>query len=278
VTTLFKRAASVNVHGKLLAGLDFDFRCDRSLKPEPNKADFSIYNLAPDTRKYLQTQKGGVVVVELRAGYSSDAELPLIYLGQLREVITVREGADWVTQLSTGDGDTERKHPVAFSLGPGASFEQAVKKQVQAMGLRATNLTKDIATGRFGDASKELVEGFTSFGAGGPELDSLLDSGGLEGSIQNGDLQVLPKGGALNKSAVMLTQDTGLVGSPDLGSKGALKVRALLNAEIVPGRLIHVRATNVDGFFRCERVVYTGQTAGNDWYCDVEAKPVQVVK
>jgi hypothetical protein len=277
MTALFKRAASLNVHGKVLQGLDFEFRVDRSLKPEPSKSDFSIFNLAPDNRKYLQSQKGGVIV-EFRAGYASDTELALIYLGQLREVTTVRDGADWTTQISTGDGDKERKHPVGFSLGPGTSFDAAVKKSLETMGLKANNITKDIAGGKFGDASKELVEGFSAFGFAGPELDRLLDSGGLEGSIQNGELQVLPKGQALNKSAVTLRESTGLVGSPELGDKGSVKCRSLLNGEIVPGRMIHVISTSVDNFFRCERVVYSGQTAGNDWYCDIEAKPVEVVR
>lgn len=277
MTVLFKRAASLNAHGKVLLGLDFEFRVDRSLKPESNKADFSIYNLAPDNRKFLQGLTGGPII-EFRAGYASDSQLALIFLGQLREVTTVRDGADWTTQISSGDGDKERKHPVAFSLGPGTAFDNAVKKSVSEMGLRATNLTKDIATGKFGDASRELVEGFSAFGFGGPELDRLLDSGGFEGSIQNGELQVLPKGQGLNKSAVTLKESTGLVGSPELGDKVALKCRSLLNAEICPGRMIHVISANVDGFFRCERVVYTGQTAGNDWYCDVEAKAVQVIK
>lgn len=278
MTVLFKRAAYMNVHGRVLEGLDFEFRVDRSLKPEANTADFSIYNLSPENRKYLQSQKGGVIV-EFRAGYESDkAQLPLIFLGQLREVTTVRDEADWTTQISSGDGDKERKHPVAFSLGPGASFDAAVKKSLEAMGARASNITKSVATGHFGDASKQLVEGFVSFGSGGPELDRLLDSGGLEGSFQNGEMQILPKGAALNKSAVTLQESTGLVGSPELGDQNSLKARSLLNAEISPGRLVHVIATNVDGFFRVERAVYSGQTAGGDWYVDLEGKPVKTVK
>lgn len=279
MTVLFRRAASLNVHGRVLVGLDFEFRIDRSLKGDSNTADFSIYNLAPENRKYLQSQKKGVIV-EFRAGYASDPKLPLIFLGQLREVTTVRDGSDWVTQLSTGDGDKERKHPVAFSLGPGASFEAAVKKTVSEMGLHATNLTKDVSTGHFGDASKELVEGFTAFGFGGPELDKLLDSGGLEGSIQNGELQILPKGGALSKVAVTLDESSGLVGSPELGrdkDMPQLKFRSLLNAEIHPGRMVHVKAANLDGFFRVERAVYNGQTFGGDWYVDGESRPVQTV-
>ncbi len=279
MTTLFGRAATLNVHGRLLQGLDFEFRIDRNVKAESNTADFSIFNLSPDNRTYLQSQKGGVIV-EFHAGYTSDTTLPLIFLGQLREVTTVRDGSDWTTQLSTGDGDKARKTPVAWSLGPGASFDAAVKKSLSSMGLHASNVTKDIAGGHFGDASKELVEGFAAFGFGGPELDKLLESGGFEGSIQNGEAMILPKGAVLNKPVVTLDESSGLVGSPELGidkNLPQLKFRSLLNAQIAPARLVHVIAANLDGFYRVERAAYSGQTAGGDWYVDCEARPVKTV-
>lgn len=280
MTVLFGRRATLNAHGRELVDLDFEFRIDRNLKAESNSADFTIYNLAPSTRKYLQSLKNGAVV-EFHAGYASDDPLPRIFLGQLREVTTLRDNADWQTQISTGDGDKARKSPVNWSLGPGASFDAAVKKSLQQLGMRATNISRDVATGHFGDASKELVEGFVAFGFGGDEMDKLLDSGGLEGSIQNGEYQILQKGAALNKPVVVLKDGTGLVGSPDLGrsTKGAVQVKArsLLNARIVPGCLVHVIAANLDGFFRVERAVYSGQTAGGDWYVDIEGSPVKVV-
>ena len=44
------------------------------------------------------------MIVEFRAGFANEPQLPLIFLGQLREVTTVRDGADWTTQISSGDG------------------------------------------------------------------------------------------------------------------------------------------------------------------------------
>ena len=84
---LFRRASTLNVHGRLLQDLDFDFRVDRSLTDSPNTCDITVFNLNEDSRRYLQSQKGGVNV-ELHAGYVSDPVLPLIFLGQLRELRT----------------------------------------------------------------------------------------------------------------------------------------------------------------------------------------------
>lgn len=277
MTTLFHRAATLNVQGKVLEGIDYEFRIDRSLSKHPNTADFTVYNLSEANRKYLQQCAPGCKV-ELHAGYASDAVLPLIFLGELREVRTVRNGSDWQTEISSGDADEQKKRPVSFSLGPGTAFDNAVKKLTTEMGAKVGNLGAALRKGKFSDASKEFTNGLSVFGNGDQELDKLLRSGGLEHSWQNGELQVLPIGKALNTVAVTLDEGSGLIGSPESGEKGKVKFRSLLNADISPGRIVHVIARNLDVFVRTERAVYSGQIAGTDWYVDVEGSPLTVVR
>ena len=50
--------------------------------------------------------------------------------------------------------------------------------------------------------------------AAAEQLTELCRSAGLEWSVQSGVLQLLPRGRALQRSAVVLSSDTGLVGSP----------------------------------------------------------------
>ena len=104
------------------------------------------------------------------------------------------------------------------------------------------------------------------------ELAALAKSAGLELSIQNGAIQLLERGLPLRDASVVLTSDTGLVGSPTVGDKGIVKFRALLNPDIVPGRQIELQSRALDGRFRAERVDYKGDTTAQDWYVDVEAK------
>lgn len=271
MTVLFQRAARLKVQDKILQGIDFEFRIDRSLKPTQNTADVTIYNLTEDNRKYLQQCTTGVRI-ELHAGYVSDPALPLLFLGELREIRTVRNGPDWQTEISSGDADEAKKRPVSFSLGPGASFEAAVKKLAGTMTNKIGNLGATLRGAKFSDASKEFTEGMAVFGNGDEELRKLLRSGGLEHSWQNGELQVLPIGKSLNTVAVTLDESSGLIGSPELGEQGTVKFRSLLNAEISPGRVVHIVSRNLEGYFRTERAVYSGQIAGNDWFVDVEAK------
>ncbi len=281
----------MTVHDLLLKGIDVEFRIDRSLQANQNTADLTVYNLNPDNRKRLAALK--TVTIEIKAGYKgpspvdpasdplrdltgeSPEDPALIFRGSLREVTNLREGADWLTRISSGDGDEARKSPVSFSLGPGASFEAATKKVIQGMGVGVGNALQSIKDGKFADASNQFVNGLTVHGNSAEELERLLKSAGMDYSIQNGDLQVLPEGKALNTSAVLLTPATGLIGSPERGDKGRLKFRSLMNAQIFPGRKVKIQTENLDNVFRVERAVYIGQTRGNDWYVDCEGRPVQ---
>lgn len=272
----FKRAAKLNVQGRVLQGLDFEFQIVRSSKASQNTCEIKVYNFNPDNRKFLQSQTQGVIV-ELLAGYADQTPLPRIFLGQLRQVTTERQAADWVTLISSGDSDKEKKKGVSFSLGPGTSYERAVQEVVKQIGGKAGNILSAIKNGRFADAGSQLAEGFVAHGNGDNELKKLMDAGGFEHSWQNGELQVLPKGGALNLPAITLDETSGLIGSPELGVSTAkagatAKFRALLNGEIFPGRVVHLKSVNVDGFFVVTKAQYNGVIAGNDWYVDCEAK------
>jgi hypothetical protein len=270
---LFRRAAKLNVQGRVLEGLDFEFQVVRSLKSSQNTCDVKMYNLAPATRKFLQEQTKGVIL-ELLAGYQQQSPMPRIFLGQLRQITTERDGADWVTLISSGDGDKEKRKGVGFSLGPGTTLERATKEILKQIGGKAGNLAAAIKNGRFADGASQFVESFTAYGNGDKELGKLLGGAGLEHSWQNGELQVLPKGGALNLPAITLDQGSGLVGSPELGVAGdKVKFRALLNAEIFPGRIVHVKSANLDGFFVVGKCQYTGGFHLSEWYVDCEGTP-----
>jgi hypothetical protein len=97
-------------------------------------------------------------------------------------------------------------------------------------------------------------------------------------SIQNGDLQITDIGKPVNLPAHLVSQANGLVGSPEMGrdDKGVpqVKFKSLLTAEIFPGRQVKLESEQVNAYFRCTKVVYAGQSYGNDWYAEAEASPV----
>lgn len=289
-----RRAYNLIVQDRDVRGLDIEFQIERSTKPEQNKASVIVYNLSAENRQHLAQTAGGVTV-ELRAGYDGrdplrpasedragvggSAELPVLFLGKLREVTSLRNGPDWETHITSGDGDGKDK-PIAFTLGPGATLRDAIKRVVSELGVGVGNSLTALKDGSFkGNLGDRFLHGVTVGGPADKELEKLLRSGGMEYSVQNGELQILPQGGVLNATAIEITPDTGLVGSPELGrdTKGVaqLKARALLSSEIYPGRQVHIVSDSVDVYLRVESASYAGQFAGNDWYVDFEGVPLK---
>lgn len=288
-----RRAFNLVIQDRDIRGLDIEFQVERSLKPEQNKATVIVYGLAAENRRRLSQITGGVIV-ELRAGYDGrdplrpttgdpagaggEPDLPVIFLGKLREVTSLRNGPEWETHVTSGDGDGKDK-PIAFTLGPGATLRDAIKRVVSELGVGVGNSLQALKDGKLkGGLGDTFLHGVAVGGPADKELERLLRSAGMEYSVQNGELQVLPQGGALNGTALELTPDSGLVGSPEMGrdSKGVaqLKSRALLTAEIYPGRQVHVVSDAVDVYLRVESASYVGQFAGNDWYVDFEGAPL----
>lgn len=266
MTVLRGRRVYLNVNGFEVVDLDVSFRIERSLTKQQNSAEITVYNLAQDLRRAIQSVPGGAVV-ELRAGYADQDPLPRLFLGQLRTVKTTRDAADWVTTLTSGDSDQAKKTAVSFSLGPGSDFREAVRRVVATLG-EPGNLETALRTA----PARQLPAGVAVRGKGDTELASMLAQLNLEHSWQDGVLQVLPAGGALPNVAVLLTESTGMVGSPEQGDAQTVKVRSLLNSELRPGRLVQIVAANLEGTYVISRAVYTGDTAGQEWYADVEGK------
>jgi hypothetical protein len=164
---------------------------------------------------------------------------------------------------------------VAFSLGPGTDLQTAIKKTIEQMGVGIGNAVTAISKGQFAEAGKQFTSGFVAQGQGGKELDRLMKTAQLEYSIQNGGVQVMPKGAPVNNTAVLLTPTSGLIGSPELGLDKktqipTLKFRSLLTARIFPGCKLKIESDAVNGFFRVNRCVYSGDISGNDWFTDGE--------
>lgn len=112
---------------------------------------------------------------------------------------------------------------------------------------------------------------------------------GTSWSIQDGKVQMIPVRGYLPGEAVVLTAETGLVGTPEQTNDG-IKVRCLLNPRLRIGGRIKLDNASVkemktelkmnanlygkpkldnDGLYRIIKCEFTGDTRGNDWYADL---------
>lgn len=272
MTTLFKRYARIVVdtieieHGFDENALDVRFSIERSLKPEPNTAEIQVWNLNPDHRSQLEELDFATCTVE--AGY--EGGFALLFSGALRTAFTVREGPSLVTTLQSGDGEKEYKQSrVNLSIAkatPNASVLQQVAKALKISEGNLPTVTPLLL------ATPPLFpQGGVLSGSASQIMTRAAQSLGFEWSIQEGALQLLQRSAPLNASAVLLTPNTGLIGSPSIDNEGILTAQALLIPDIFPGRLLVLESERLSGNYRVDKCSYSGDTAGPDWFVDIEA-------
>ena len=199
-----------------------------------------------------------------------------VFFGDVRTVDHVRDGASWITKFQAGDAERAFRYArVSESFSAGTDAGTIADRLIALLGVDGGN-----AGARIRRAARTFTQGYSARGTVAGELSRLLDGLGLTWSIQDGRLQVLGPGETIPGYSVELSESTGLVGSPEHGSPtetggpGVLKVKALLQPEILPGRTFALVAEGARGGYVAGRVEHAGDTAGGEWYTTVEATPL----
>jgi len=266
MTELFRRRYALVVGDVEVTGLDVAFSVTRTLDRSPNRASVRAWNLARERRDALERMDG--VRVRLEAGYETG--VAVIFDGTLDRAHSEKSGADWVTEIKSGDGARAlRSARVSQSYRTDASVRALLEHCASALGVGMGNAADAFATAQT-PAGSVLRQGTAVSGRADDVLTHLCDAAGLEWSVQGGVLQVLSQRRALRRQAVRLAPESGLVGSPSVDSRGKLKAEALLIPELEPGRLVIVDSAHVEGTWRLTSVTYTGESSGQAWGASVE--------
>jgi hypothetical protein len=277
VSLLFDRRATVTVDTIRFTALDFSFRIEKSLKPEPNTCELEIFNLSEEhaSRLELLAPKTGKRAIQgipckIEAGYKDSVSQ--LWLGDLRTVETVVDGPDTVTRLSSGDGEKAWQNArLHVSYGPKTPIETALRAVARALGVGEGNLGKVVSKLKIA-GSAIFPMGAVISGSASRELVEIARSADLEVSIQDGALQFLDRGRALAGQAIRLAPETGMIGSPTVDNEGVLTVESLIIPDLKPGALIVVEGKRVKGNFRATKCTWSGDTAGADWTITTEAE------
>lgn len=268
---LFKRTATLTVGTLQFTGLDIRFAVSKSLDREPNTAEIGIFNLSQSSRQSVEETEDQQV--ELLAGYEIEDGASVIFSGDLRKASSTRDGPDIITQIEAGDGERSyRRSRINRSFGADTSLRSVVEGVGESMGLGTGNLSELAGDADFEGLGRTFSEGVVVSGSSREELSGLLDSAGIEWSVQDGNLQLLSRGAALAATAIRLSPQTGLIGSPSIDSEGLMRARALLIPDVAPGRKVEIVSDFVSGFYRVTKATYTGDTASTEWYVDVEGR------
>jgi hypothetical protein len=276
VPHLFEREATVTIGTVQVTGHRVRFVVEKTLEQEPNQCELAIYNLNEDHRaalEELEPKKGDKrgIPVRIEAGYKNEASQ--IWLGDLRNVDSVRDGPDWITIARTGDGEKAFKSgKINVSYGPKTPVDVALRAMVRELGIGEGNVGKVVADLKASGAGKLFADGVVVSGPVARRLSDFAESAELEWSIQDGSLQLLNRGRTLDGQAIQLAPDSGMIGSPTVDNEGLLSVRMLMIPDVRPGSLLVVSSARVRGNYRIEKARWTGDTHGGEWYIDAEAK------
>jgi hypothetical protein len=247
-----------------IEGLRFSFSVEKTLTGEPNTCKLTIYNLNATSRGKIKT-KGDVLI--LKAGYEEGQGV--IFIGNVTKVFHERQGPDWVTSIEASDGLAAIKDTqVSKSWAPGTTGQSIVEdiaKTFSGGGVKA--VIGEIK----GNMSEQFANGFSVSGLAKNVMDKMGGKFNFDWSFQDGTLQVIPRTEASSETAVVLSQKTGMIGSPAQTEEG-VKVKSLMNISVKPGRLVSIKDSPiVTGYFKVSKVNHSGDTHGTEWYTDIEA-------
>lgn len=284
-----------------VSALDIEFKILRSLKPSPNRAVVTLWNVSPEHRAQLLKRakpqaSGGAgrpVYVRVEAGYKGRTSVLLS--ADMREVASQRMGTDWRTIVSMDDGG-EAVRAARFPDGgmqftAGTPLGQVLRQCAVALGLGLGNVASFETDAQIFGWGTTVPRTFTVRGSAFDGLRRVVDSIGATVSIQGGVLQLLPKGKPFAQTAILLSPDTGLLDSPEaaidstvsLGfaktatgkpttpspptpkNTAILKAKAMLIPGLVPGRVVRLESDLYNGNYEITEVEYVGQSFGKDW-------------
>lgn len=279
-------------------GLDVAFKIETTTQPTPNKATIQIWNLNADHRSELQKRSGSEIkkgkrqpiAVEFHAGYQDDRGV--IFRGDLRNLRTVRDGADFVTEISGSDGGTSYKvATVSRSFSPGTRIADVMNACVDAMGIGEGNLGEFSSSLSIKNLGATFPEGHAVSGPAEKALDHLVRSCGLAWSIQKGVLQLRERGKPVDREVFQLSADSGLIGTPvaeidttvlqtstagapkQPSKVGSVKVQCLLLHQLYAGAKVNLDAETFKGDYQISQLTFAGDSAGDDWMCDMDVRP-----
>lgn len=246
------------------------FKITKTVKKEPNKCELLLYNLKKDNRIALQQRKQETII---EAGFVDNRSI--LFQGTLEYSSSNLERTDWITTLQASDGtDKIKSKRINKSLSGPVKAGDVLRVAAEALGLKPGNLRKAIASGSVRGSLSEFTNGIVLSGKADKVLDSVAKSMGYFYSIQDGQLLLLRKGDFLGTTAVVISSETGMVGAPEPGEDGFVNVRTMIQPNLGPAHRVEIRSEEVRGFYRIERVDYSGDTTGQDWYADLECRPL----
>lgn len=239
----------------ILDKLKISFSVTKDIKPEPNHAELTIYNLS---RQHMQALLDGEYTqATLSVGYET---LSILFSGDISKVKVSRQGLDFIMTFNCGDGLTKYlKSRSKVTIKAGSSDDELIKQLQKDFDLQTEAVS---TTNKARYPRGQVLNGDTR-----ALLNKVAKNNHAQWSIQNGKLLFLPIEHAIAETdIVVLSQETGLINAPEQTDSG-LEVSCLLNPQVSVGTLVEVKSIfdYFNGKYKVVKVTHSGENLGGEW-------------
>lgn len=264
----------------ILSGLRVSFSIVKSLAWATNSAVIKVWNLSQDHRNLIKDYGDEVT---LYANYSNTGNFnakasEVLFIGNTTAVSHIFEQPEIITVLECGDGEyyiNQARVSLSFAAGTSAGIIINAIAQQMAIDLKPLPTFDNL----------EYRQGFKYIGMGKDALTDVCNKLGLQWSVQNNELQVIPLNGVFKGPIIQVNESTGMQGIPQRYTYRRLdlyrsinepttgyKVNVALNAVLLPGSTIDLASTHLNfrGPYRIENVRHEGDTYGSIWSSNLE--------
>lgn len=281
---MFDRLAKIEVGDSEYSDLRISFNIEKSLIGYPNLANIKIYNLSESSMNLFEDAG---VQIKLFAGYS-DTSFPLIFKGEIINVVHAKVGVDWISEIFAQDGAKILNTSVINTTLPaGSTMEQVYDTLVKNMGDVVKGITQGLKNCLSGKRS--LLRALQLSGNVKDWLDTLSKNCGFEYSVNDGVIETTPTNTPLSDEApVVINQAGGMLNSPERTEVG-VNVTNLLLPSLKLGRTIRIEsvaeAINIgnlffrkippirnEGVYRIDKITHVGDTRDNVWETQIQAR------
>lgn len=255
--------------GKKPAPLRVKFDIEKNMLNVSNKAKIEIYNMSQQSRQAIK--KG--YLVQLKAGYKGLFQQ--LFVGNVlpNGIGSTRHGPEILTALECGDGESSIVMArLDKSYSSGVTVLQILKDCAGAMNLEDDFNPDGVNSGLvYLPNNPAYGKGFNAKGPVSDTLNKILRPLGLEWSVQDGNLNVIPKTAHNGNQAIIVSTATGMIGVPSSNDQ-CMKFSSLLNPNLRPGALVKLESDNIalNGFYKIRKSHFEGDTHENKWNVDCE--------
>lgn len=264
-------------NGSLNIGLQVTFDISKmadNKKTKGNSASIEVYNLSRSQAALLE---GEYLECTFSLGYEEQGPR-VVVSGNVTDVSTRKVGDDRVTTIRMGEGYTDLNHQrLKQMVSHGKTVQDIIDEIVKQM----PGVSRGSVLGT--NLNNPIVHGWRLTGTPREMLKKVCDAYDLEYNVSGGVLNVTDVNGLASKdvdSAPVISPTTGLIDEPfytsedgrkhpkDKRRRRGIQFVCLLNTELIPGRIVKLADTVINGFYRINATRFNGDFRGNPWYAE----------